>query len=80
MLPRKRLRLLTASKPDAIIPVGPVEQYARIARVLSDHPHLADVMVEVAELSVIAEEQHLTGRVQVNFQTGKPKSVSMKGG
>jgi hypothetical protein len=77
---RKRLRLLTASKPRAnIVPIGPdsqletqgpVEQYARIAGLLALHPHLAEVLVEVAERLALAEEQSWTGRIQVNLQTG----------
>jgi hypothetical protein len=78
MVARGRLKLLTVNKPDANITPGtvprptegPVEQYARIARVLAEHPHLADALVEVAERLAEAEAQHWTGRIQVNLQTG----------
>lgn len=58
---------------------GPVEQYAALAALITHYPHLAETLAEVADKLVMAEVRKLTGKVQVNFQHGMPRSVQVKG-
>lgn len=50
---------------------GPVEQYAKLADLLTERPKLAGKLLLIAEMLAIAEDMRWTGRLQINLQTGE---------
>lgn len=49
---------------------GPVEEYARLAELLTRRPDLAGTLLDVGEKLATAQEMRWTGTIQIDLTTG----------
>ncbi len=49
---------------------GPIEQYAKLAKLLTQRPDLAEILLDVGEKLALSQEMRWTGTIQIDLITG----------